>query len=77
MNIKDTQTVVKKKSAIIRKSGTKTAGLCSWLETAIEFPFFNVFDAKLISFLKVSRPTVPQQKKGTTVAKKISALKEN
>lgn len=44
-------------------------------KTAIEFPFFNVSDAELISFLTVSKPTVPDQKKGNAVARKILALK--
>lgn len=43
-------------------------------EDVIKFPLFNVSDAELISFLKVSRPTDSDQKKENTVSKKILAL---
>lgn len=69
--------VVKKKSTHKKERDQKRWTMfMARHETAIEFPFFNVSDAELISFLKVSRPTVPDQKKRTTVGKKILALRE-
>lgn len=69
--------VVKKKSTQKKERDQKRWTMfMARHETAIKFSFFNVSDAELISFLKVSRPTVPDQKKRTTVGKKILALRE-
>lgn len=46
-------------------------------ETAIQFQFFNVPEAECISFMKVSRLTVPDQKKRIKSFKRDFSIKGN